>query len=202
MDEIQNDNQEVDATPDRELLARVGRGDRAAFTEVYDRYGEASYSLALRILRDRDLAADAVQDAFLSVWKAAAKFDPSRGQVSTWILTMTHNKAVDVVRREERRRTDVLDEERLETPSAEPGPEQTAWLSDAREHVREALAELSPEHRQVVELAYFGGFSQSELAAMLDVPMGTIKSRTFVALGELRSALERAGWTAEDRWTT
>ncbi len=77
---------------------------------------------------------------------------------------MTHNKAVDVVRREQRRRADVLDEERLETPSAEPGPEQTAWLSDAREQVREAMAELSPEHREVVELAYFGGFSQSELA--------------------------------------
>jgi RNA polymerase sigma factor (sigma-70 family) len=169
---------------------------------LYDRYSEAAYSLAVRIVRDRDLAADVVQDAFLAVWKNAASFDPTRGQSSTWILTMTHNKAVDLVRREQRRRADQLDEERTEVPSTEPAPDQLAWLSSARGQIREAMATLPAAHREVIELAYFGGYTQSELAEMLSVPMGTIKSRTFAALKALRKALEDTGWRMEDQWNT
>lgn len=187
---------------DRELLERVRQGDREAFAQVYDRYGEAAYSLAVRIVRDRDLAADVVQDAFLAVWRKAAVFDPARGQASTWILTMTHNKAVDLVRREQRRRADQLDEERLELPSLEPGPDQLAWMSVAREQIREAMAGLPATHREVIELAYFGGYSQSELAEMLSVPVGTIKSRTFAALKALQEALDEAGLRGGDQWTS
>ncbi len=187
---------------DRELLERVRQGDREAFAQVYDRYGEPAYSLAVRIVRDRDLAADVVQDAFLAVWRKAAVFDPARGRASTWILTMTHNKAVDLVRREQRRRADQLDEERLELPSPEPGPDQLAWMSAARGQIREAMAGLPATHREVIELAYFGGYSQSELAEMLSVPVGTIKSRTFAALKALQEALDEAGFRGGDQWTS
>ncbi len=178
------------------------QGDREAFAQVYDRYGEAAYSLAVRIVRDRDLAADVVQDAFLAVWRKAAAFDPARGQASTWILTMTHNKAVDLVRREQRRRADQLDDDRPEVPSTEPGPDQLAWMSAARGQIREAMAGLPATHREVIELAYFGGYSQSELAEMLSVPVGTIKSRTFAALKALQEALDEAGFRGGDQWTT
>jgi RNA polymerase sigma-70 factor (ECF subfamily) len=188
-------------TSDRELLARVREGDREAFAQLYDRYGDAAYSLAVRIVRDRDLAADVVQDAFLAVWKNAASFDPDRGQASTWILTMTHNKAVDLVRREQRRRADQLDPAH-DAPSGDPPPDQLAYLSAARGQIREAMAKLPAAHREVIELAYFGGYTQSELAEMLSVPMGTIKSRSFAALKALRAALEETGWTGEDQWTT
>jgi RNA polymerase sigma factor (sigma-70 family) len=100
---------------DHGLLALVARGDGEAFARLYDMYGEAAYSLALRIVRDRDLAADVVQDAFMTLWNTAEKFDPTRGAPSTWILTLTHHRAVDVVRREQRRRTEAIDETR-ETP--------------------------------------------------------------------------------------
>ncbi len=115
---------------------------------------------------------------------------------------MTHNKAVDLVRREQRRRADQLDEERLEVPSTDAAPDQLAWLSSARGQIREAMANLPAAHREVIELAYFGGYSQSELAEMLSVPMGTVKSRTFAALKALRAALEDTGWTKEDQWNT
>jgi RNA polymerase sigma factor (sigma-70 family) len=199
-----NDSQKEARTglpSDRELLAQVREGDREAFAELYDRYGDAAYSLAVRIVRDRDLAADVVQDAFLAVWKNAASFDPDRGQASTWILTMTHNKAVDLVRREQRRRADQLDPEH-DAPGDDPAPEQLAYLSAARAQIREAMAKLPAAHREVIELAYFGGYTQSELAEMLSVPMGTIKSRSFAALKALRTALEETGWTGEDQWTT
>ena len=126
---------------DHGLLALVGRGDREAFARLYDMYGGAAYSLALRIVRDRDLAADVVQNAFLAVWTQARTFDSSRGQPSTWILTMTHHKAVDIVRREERRRTEPLDD----APAAadpEPAVEHQAWLGVAREQIAVALARL------------------------------------------------------------
>lgn len=187
---------------DLDLLASVRQGDREAFAKLYDRYGEAAYSLAVRIVRDRDLAADVVQEAFLAVWKNAAAFDPARGQASTWILTMTHNKAVDLVRREQRRRADQLDPERDDVAGSEPALDQLAWMSAARGQIREALAKLPAAHREVIELAYFGGYTQSELAEMLSVPMGTIKSRTFAALKALRVALEETGWTGGDQWTT
>ena len=126
-------------------------------------YGAAAYSLAVRIVRDRDLAADVVQNVFLAVWTGATQFDPGRGQPSTWIMTMTHHKAVDMVRREQRRRTEPLDVVGDDTATGAPVEEQ-AWRGVAREHVRAALARLPDPHREVIELAYFAGYTQSELA--------------------------------------
>jgi RNA polymerase sigma factor (sigma-70 family) len=186
---------------DHGLLALVARGDREAFARLYDLYGEPAYSLAVRIVRDRDLAADVVQDAFLAVWKQASRFDARRGQPSTWILTLTHHKAVDLVRREDRRRAEPLDEAR---GGADPAPsvEERAWLGVTREQVRTALRRLPDPHREVLELAYFDGYTQVELAERLALPLGTVKSRTFAAMSGLRTALQAMGITMEDEWNT
>ena len=186
---------------DHGLLALVGRGDREAFARLYDMYGAAAYSLAARIVRDRELAADVVQNVFLAVWTGATQFDPGRGQPSTWIMTMTHHKAVDMVRREQRRRTEPLDVVADHTATGTPVEEQ-AWRGVAREHVRAALARLPDPHREVIELAYFAGYTQSELADRLALPIGTVKSRTFAAMRALRDTLAAAGMHPEDEWNT
>jgi RNA polymerase sigma factor (sigma-70 family) len=186
---------------DHGLLALTARGDRDAFARLYDMYGGAAYALALRIVRDRELSADVVQDAFLTVWRQASKFDPARGQPSTWILTLTHHKAVDTVRREQRRRAEALDEAR-ESVDPAPAVEQQAWQSVARDQVRSAMAKLPDPHREVLELAYFAGYSQSELAERLALPIGTVKSRTFAAMTALRELLAQSGLNPEHEWNT
>jgi RNA polymerase sigma factor (sigma-70 family) len=191
----------VEHLSDHGLLALVGRGDREAFARLYDLYGAAAYSLAARIVRDRELAADVVQNVFLAVWTGATQFDPGRGQPSTWIMTMTHHKAVDMVRREQRRRTEPLEVAGDHT-TGEPPVEEQAWRGVASGHVREALQRLPDPHREVIELAYFAGYSQSELADRLAVPIGTVKSRTFAAMRALRDALGAAGLHPEDEWNT
>jgi RNA polymerase sigma factor (sigma-70 family) len=191
----------VEHLSDHGLLALVGRGDREAFARLYDMYSAAAYSLAARIVRDRDLAADVVQNVFLAVWTGATQFDSARGQPSTWIMTMTHHKAVDMVRREQRRRTEPLDVAADDSATGIPVEEQ-AWRGVAREHVRAALARLPDPHREVIELAYFAGYTQSELAARLALPLGTVKSRTFAAMRALREALAAAGMHPEDEWNT
>ena len=171
---------------DEELLAVVARGDEQALATLYDRYDRVAYGLAYRILRDQALAQDAVQDAFLSVWRTAASFDPLRGKASTWLLTLVHRRAVDAVRREDRRRTQPLDDAPIASGDA---TDETAELREQRRAVQAALAQLPPEQREALELAYYGGLSQSELAERLGVPLGTVKSRMFAALAKLRDLL-------------
>jgi RNA polymerase sigma-70 factor (ECF subfamily) len=186
---------------DHGLLALTARGDREAFSRLYDMYSTVAYSLAVRIVRDRDLAADVVQDAFVTVWNQAATFTASRGQPSSWILTLTHHKAVDMVRREQRRRTEPL-EGAGEIADSAPAVEEAAWQGVAREQVREAMQKLPDPHREVLELAYFAGFSQSELAERLSLPIGTVKSRTFAAMTTLRQLLSESGLNPEHEWNT
>lgn len=173
--------------PDEALLALVARGDEAALAVLYDRFGGPAYRLALRILRDSALAEDAVQDAFLAAWRTAASFRPDRAKASTWLLTLVHRRAVDLVRREERRRADPLGD------GIDPaGPERTddtAAVREERRRVQSALGRLAPDQRQALELAYYGGLSQSEIAERLGVPLGTVKSRMFSGLAKLRDAL-------------
>jgi RNA polymerase sigma factor (sigma-70 family) len=175
---------------DEALLALASRSDEAALGELYDRYGRVAYGLALRILRDRALAEDAVQEAFLAVWRSAGSFLAEQGKPSTWILTLVHRRAVDLVRREERRRTEPLDE--LAQPTGEATDEE-AWLRAQRQVVQEALRKLPAEQREALELAYYGGFTQSELAERLGQPLGTIKSRMFTGLKRLRELLAESG---------
>jgi RNA polymerase sigma factor (sigma-70 family) len=175
---------------DEALLALCSRGDEAALGEVYDRYGRVAYGLALRIVRDRALAEDAVQEAFLAVWRSAGAFLAEQGKPSTWILTFVHRRAVDLVRREQRRRAEPLDD--VAQPAGESTDEE-AWLRAQRQVVQGALRKLPPEQREAIELAYYGGLTQSELAERLGLPLGTIKSRMFAGLKRLRELLAEAG---------
>ena len=174
---------------DEALVALVARGDDDALAELYDRIGRIAYGLALRVLRDDRLAEDAVQDGFLAVWRTAAAFRPERAKASTWVLTLVHRRAVDLVRREERRRAEPLADEPAAAEAPEP-TEEAAWLRFERERVQAALRQLPDNQREALELAYYGGFSQSELAERLGVPLGTIKSRMFAGLARLRELLD------------
>ena len=190
-------NRQLAHLSDEALVALAARSEQSALAELYDRYGRTAYGLALRVVRDQALAEDAVQDAFLAIWRTAARFVPERGKASTWILTLVHRRAVDVVRREQRRRADSLD--RAAEPAA-GGVEEDAWLRLQRERVQEALRRLPDTQREALELAYYGGFSQSELAERLGQPLGTIKSRMFTGLSSLREQLGEPG--TEISWTS
>ena len=181
---------------DEALVALTARGDETALAELYDRYGRIAYGLALRVVREAGLAEDAVQEAFLAVWRSAVRFVPERAKASTWILTLVHRRAVDVVRREERRQTEPLDETAAEAGDA---VEDVAWLRLERERVQDALRRLPDTQREALELAYYGGFTQAQLAARLGQPLGTIKSRMFAGLTRLRELLEEP--TAEEPWS-
>ena len=181
---------------DEALVALVARADEEALAELYDRFNRVAYGLALRIVRDPALAEDAVQEAFLAVWRSAARFVAERAKASTWILTLVHRRAVDLVRREQPRRT-----EPLESAPQQAGDdtEEEAWLRLRRARVQEALKRLPDKQREALELAYYGGFTQSELADRLGEPLGTIKSRMFSGLANLRDLLaeediEREQW--------
>jgi len=182
---------------DEALVLLAARSEQSALAELYDRYGRTAYGLALRVLRDEKLAEDAVQEGFLAVWRTAPRFVPERGKASTWILTLVHRRAVDTVRREQRRRADTL-ESALE-PASAPADEH-AWLRLQRERVQEALRALPDTQREALELAYYGGFSQSELAERLGQPLGTIKSRMFTGLARMRELLGEPGM--EMSWTS
>src|ERR671934_1239425 len=166
---------------DEAVVALIARSDDSALAELYRRFGRLAYGLAFRILRDDALAQDAVQEAFLGVWRGAGRFSAERSKPSTWLLTLVHRRAVDLVRREERRRAEPLQPE-TERRGPEAGTADEAELATRRQAIREALPELPPEQREAIELAYYGGYTQSELAERLGQPLGTIKSRMFTGL--------------------
>ena len=176
--------------PDEALPALVARSDDEALAELYDRYGRPAYALAVRIVRDPALAQDAVQDAFLTAWRTAASFDPARGTAATWLLTLVHRRAVDVVRREDRRRASPLEDAPVASGEA---TDEAAEVRMERRRVQAALSVLTPAEREALELAYYGGLSQSEIADRLGVPIGTVKSRMFAGLARLRDELGEAG---------
>jgi RNA polymerase sigma-70 factor (ECF subfamily) len=177
---------------DEALVALVARGEESALAELYDRVGRVAYGLAFRVLRDERLAEDAVQEGFLALWRTAAAFRAERAKASTWILTLVHRRAVDLVRREERRRTEPLGDEIAMDAGQAESTEEAAWLRFERERVQAALGQLPDVQREAIELAYYGGFSQSELADRLGVPLGTIKSRMFAGLARLRELLDES----------
>jgi len=191
-------NRELAHLSDEALVALAARSEQPALAELYDRFGRAAYGLAYRVLRDEALAEDAVQEAFLAVWRTAARFVPERGKASTWIMTLVHRRAVDLVRREERRRADAL--ERAPEQEAVEAVDEEAWLRLQRERVQSALKKLPDQQREAIELAYYGGFTQSELAERLGQPVGTIKSRMFNGLARLRELLAEPGM--EMSWTS
>ncbi len=181
---------------DEALVALVARGEESAVAELYDRFAGVAYGLALRVLRDASLAEDAVQEAFVAMWRSAGRFAPERAKASTWLLTLVHRRAVDLVRRAERRRAEPLDQ--LEERGSE-ATDDAVWLRLERDRVQQALRTLPDSQREALELAYYGGFTQSELADRLGQPIGTIKSRMFAGLARLRELLADP---TEERWST
>ena len=182
---------------DEAVVALVARSDQDALAELYDRFGRVAYGVALRVVRDEKLAEDAVQEGFLTAWRKADRFMPERAKAATWLLTLVHRRSVDVVRRENRRRAEFLPEE--DGGATSLSAEDDAWLRLERERVQAALRQLPDQQREAIELAYYGGFTQSELAERLGQPVGTIKSRMFTGLARLRELLAEPG-SGETAW--
>jgi RNA polymerase sigma-70 factor (ECF subfamily) len=173
---------------DRDVLARVSNGELGALQELYDRYRTMAYSIAFRITTDASLAEDVVQDAFLGAWRNAARYAEDRGSVKTWLLSIVHHRAVDAVRR--RRPTTELPETEAPPP---PLTLPDIWVEVAgnldRAEIAAALATLSDVQREAIELAYFGGLTQVEIADRTGAPLGTVKSRVRLGLLAMRAAL-------------
>jgi RNA polymerase sigma factor (sigma-70 family) len=186
---------------DSRLVELVARKDADALEVLYERYGRAAYSLARRILTEDTLAQDVVQEVFLSLWRNAGRFDAGRGTVATYLLSMTHHRAVDVVRREENlRRFRTSDEPLASQPDPKARVEDEVELGERRAQVRAALAQLPPAQREALALAYFGGYTQREVAALVGVPLGTVKTRMAAGMRRLKEALQDAG-REEQPWT-
>jgi len=187
---------------DGQLVELVAQKDAGALEALYDRYGRAAYSLARRILTEETLAQDVVQEVFLSLWRDARRFDAGRGTVATYLLSMTHHRAVDVVRREENLRRWRTSDEGLElAPDPKARVEDEVEASERRSEVRAALAELPAAQREALLLAYFGGYTQREVAALVGVPLGTVKTRMAAGMRKMREALQDAGREEQHPWT-
>jgi len=171
-------------------MALVSDGDSHAFEVVFDRHANAAFSLAYRMCGRRAMAEDVVQDAFISLWRSGARYDRTRGSVRSWVLGVVHNRAIDAFRREAvRTNRDVHDDQVAERVPSAHRTDLEAERHDEARQVRTALGELPADQRQVIELAYFGGFSHSQIAEMLKLPAGTVKGRMRLGLSKLRVAL-------------
>jgi RNA polymerase sigma-70 factor (ECF subfamily) len=180
---------------DEELMQLVAASDSDAFEVILERHADAAFSLAYRMCGRRSVADEITQESCLALWRSGARYDRARASVRTWVLSIVHNRAIDALRRsgvhDRRRASDGGTAESLE---ASERTDAQAIENAASEEIRGALGELPAEQRQVIELAYFGGFTQTEIASMLDTPVGTVKSRMRLGLEKLRDRLR--GWEA------
>jgi RNA polymerase sigma factor (sigma-70 family) len=187
---------------DSQLVALVAEGDAIALEALYDRYGTAAYSLALRILTDQRLAEDVVQEVFFSLWRDARRFDPSRGTVATYLLSTTHHRSVDVVRLQEHLRRRHGHDEVVPPPAEQaPGPEDEVEVAERRGQIRAALAGLPEAQRGALLLAYFGGYTQREIASLEGVPLDTVKARMAAGMRRLKDELREAVRQEQFPWT-
>ncbi len=171
---------------DEELISFVGRGDAEAFAVLYDRHSRPAYSLAYRMMGEKQAAEDLVQDAFLKLWRAATSYRVERASVRTWLLSIVHNRGIDQLRSAaSRRRT----QERVEATAPRSQPSEAfseSWRNSQRERVREALNTLPGDQLTVLELAYFSGYTHVEIAELLGLPLGTVKGRMRLGLKKIR----------------
>jgi RNA polymerase sigma-70 factor (ECF subfamily) len=176
---------------DEELMPLVGDCDPEAFEVLYDRHGGAAYSLAYRVVGDRAAAEEVTQEAFISVWRSGARFDSARGSVRSWLLSIVRNRAIDFLRSRAGKAPKLTfdDDSVLEQRPAEERTEEEALKRETAAELRGALGNLPGEQSKVIELAYFGGFSHSEIAEILSLPMGTVKGRMRLGLEKIRGQL-------------
>jgi len=180
-------------TTDDQLVARVANGDAAALATLYDRYVRQCFGLALRLVGDPQLAEEIVQEVFLKLWAQPTRYSPQKGQFVSWLLSVVHHRSIDELRR--RSRTEVpLDTSETQSlldteASDDPDLGDQVWLAEMRQTVRQALAGIPENQRQVLEMAYYGGLSQSEIATRLGQPLGTVKTRMRSGLQRLRDLL-------------
>jgi RNA polymerase sigma-70 factor, ECF subfamily len=175
---------------DEDLMELVRDGEASAFEVIFDRHAGRAFALAYRMCGRRAMAEDVVQEAFLSLWRSGARYDPTRGSVRTWVLTVVRNRAIDSFRREATKDSrDVRDELAIERAPAAELTHAEVERRDEAQQVRVALDRLPFEQRQVIELAYFGGFTHAQIAEMLELPAGTVKGRMRLGLTKLRLAL-------------
>ena len=176
---------------DEELMPLIGEKDPEAFEVFYDRHGGVAYSLAYRIVGEKAAAEDVTQEAFISIWKSGARFDRARGSVRSWMLSIVRNRAIDALRSRAGKAPKLTfdDDAVLEQRPSEELTEDEAMRRETATEIRGALGELPGEQSKVIELAYFGGFSQSEISRMLGVPLGTVKGRMRLGLEKIRGEL-------------
>lgn len=176
---------------DEELMPLIGDKDPEAFAVFYDRHGGVAYSLAYRIVGERGAAEDVTQEAFISIWRSGARFDAARGSVRSWLLSIVRNRAIDFLRSKAGKAPKLAfdDDAILEQRPAAERTEEEALRRETASEVRGALGTLPGEQSKVIELAYFGGFSHSEIARMLGVPLGTVKGRMRLGLEKIRGEL-------------
>lgn len=193
--QIKSDEQ----TPKSELLLirEVQAGNYVALEQLYERYSRQSYGLALKILNNAESAEDAVQEAFLRFWKQPTSFDPQKGHFITWLLSVVHNLCIDQLRRKRHNAVSLDQEEGQEqvanVPDTATDVEEEVWLGLQRNLIHKVLNRLPPEQRQVIELAYYNGFTHHEIAARTGLPLGTVKSRIRQGLLKLRELMQNAG---------
>jgi len=170
-------------------MGRIAEGSSDGFRDLYRRYAPTAAGLAHRVIGDPLLAEEVSQDVFLSVWRSAAAYDAARGSVRSWLLTQVHHRAVDVIRHEDAERRRAL--RQPEPIPVDPTEDvvEDEWLRGRRSEIRVALRSLSNEQREVLELAYFGGLTQTQVSEKVGIPLGTVKSRTLAAMLKLRDAL-------------
>jgi RNA polymerase sigma-70 factor, ECF subfamily len=185
-----NRQSDIRVLADEELMHLVRAGDAQAFEIVFDRHSGAAFSLAYRMCGRQAMAEDIVQEAFVSLWRSGARYDATRGSVRTWVLSVVRNRTIDAFRRESAKGSrDVSEEGIAERMAAPEFTDTEVERRDEARQVRKALVELPPDQRQVIELAYFGGFTHSQIADMLELPSGTVKGRMRLGLTKMRLAL-------------
>ena len=177
---------------DETLVARLQRRDQQALGELYDRYGRLTYALILRVVRDAGIAEDLVQETFLRVWNRVQGFDAQKGSIGPWLLAVARNRAIDYLRSTGGRERNALEFEETDHPALYTDMERDLLNSDQTRRVKVAMQKLSPNQRQVIELAYFEGLSQTEMAEKMGQPLGTVKTWVRTALQTLRQELGTA----------